>query len=248
MSAPVVHFEINSAMAPQLHEFYSKLFGWSINADNPMSYGLVETNGGFGIGGGIGPAQGPNLVTFYVAVPDTDATLARIEQLGGTIVLPTTVIPNMVTMALFSDPDGNIVGLVKDEQTGETYAPKAGPGRAVVHFEVLGRDQKKLQSFYAGVFGWAVDASNPQGYGMVPAEEGRGIGGGIGASQDGAPAVTWYVDVDDLAATLEQVAKLGGKRAVEPMDVMGQVEIAAFHDPEGNLIGLVRSTHDHPHD
>jgi len=48
----------------------------------------------------------------------------------------------------------------------------------VTWFEVTGKDGKKLQDFYSGVFGWKIDASNPMNYGMVD-NAGQGIGGGI---------------------------------------------------------------------
>jgi predicted enzyme related to lactoylglutathione lyase len=43
------------------------------------------------------------------------APLEQIEGLGGTVVRDVTVIPGMVTMALFTDPEGNLVGLVANE-------------------------------------------------------------------------------------------------------------------------------------
>jgi predicted enzyme related to lactoylglutathione lyase len=50
----------------------------------------------------------------------------------------------------------------------------------VVHFEVTGKDGKKLQDFYGGIFGWNVDADNPMNYGIVSNEDtGGGIGGGM---------------------------------------------------------------------
>jgi predicted enzyme related to lactoylglutathione lyase len=36
-----------------------------------------------------------------------------VTSLGGKTIVPPTEIPNVVTFALFSDPDGNMVGLVK---------------------------------------------------------------------------------------------------------------------------------------
>ena len=109
---PVVHFEINARDPKPLHTFYSTLFGWKINADNPMNYGLV-TAGGEGINGGIGPAQGPPHVTFYVRVRDLDATLRKAAELGGSTAVPPTHIPNMVTFAVFTDPQGHRIGLIK---------------------------------------------------------------------------------------------------------------------------------------
>ena len=63
MGQPVVHFEIMGTDADKLHSFYSDLFDWKINAENPMSYGIVDREGnvnadGVGIGGGIGAAPG----------------------------------------------------------------------------------------------------------------------------------------------------------------------------------------------
>lgn len=52
MPNPVVHFEVTGKDGKKLQEFYSKAFGWSVNAANPMSYGIVEAQDGHGIGGG----------------------------------------------------------------------------------------------------------------------------------------------------------------------------------------------------
>ena len=41
-------------------------------------------------------------------------------------------------------------------------------GQPVVHFEVIGKDADKLQSYYSDLFGWEVNADNPMKYGMVP--------------------------------------------------------------------------------
>ena len=107
----------------------------------------------------------------------------------------------------------------------------------VVHFEVLGKDGKKLQEFYGKLFDWNVDASNPMAYGMVAGSDG-GIGGGIAQAQDSQPRVTFYVNVPDLAAALKKAESLGGKTVMPPMAVPGGPEIAQFSDPEGNVIGL----------
>src|SRR5438128_6196773 len=79
-------------------------------------------------------------------------------------------------------------------------------GQPVVHFEVIGQDGKKLQQYYAELFGWEVDADNEMDYGMVQREgnvssEGVGIGGGVGGGPPGyAGHVTFYVEVPDVEA------------------------------------------------
>ncbi len=112
MPNPVVHFEIQSSQAPELQKYYADLFGWHLSVHDELSYGLIDTKSGRGIGGGISPADGPSRVTFYVEVDDLQAYLDKAERLGGKTIVPPTVLPNVVTFALFADPDGNVVGIV----------------------------------------------------------------------------------------------------------------------------------------
>lgn len=117
MGAPVVHFEIIGQDGKKLQAFYSELFDWKINADNPMNYGLVAAQREGSIGGGISAGKDgqPGLVTFYVEVDDPQAYLDKVENMGGKTIVPVTEIPSMVTFALFEDPEGHVIGLVKSE-------------------------------------------------------------------------------------------------------------------------------------
>ena len=115
MGNPVVHFEISSKNMKTVHDFYSQVFGWNVQVMPGMEgYGLADTDsGGRGINGGIGQSDQANQVTFYVEVADPQATLSKIEGMGGKTIVPVTEIPGVVTFAQFADPDGNVVGLVK---------------------------------------------------------------------------------------------------------------------------------------
>ena len=123
MGQPVVHFEVVGKDGPRLRNYYSELFGWKINADNPMNYGMVDgkdnktTDGGDGIGGGVGevPDGYEGHVTFYVAVPDVEEALQKAESLGGTRVMGPEDIMGMVVLGQFKDPEGNMVGVVQGE-------------------------------------------------------------------------------------------------------------------------------------
>ena len=127
MGQPVVHFEVVGKDGDKLQAYYAELFGWNIVSDNPMNYGMVDGNdnktisGDTGIGGGVG--QGPDgydgHVTFYVAVPDVEEALQKAESLGGTRVIGPEEIMGMVVLGQFKDPEGNLVGVVKDQQMPE---------------------------------------------------------------------------------------------------------------------------------
>jgi uncharacterized protein len=120
-------------------------------------------------------------------------------------------------------------------------------GQPVVHFEVLAKDGDKLKSYYAELFGWQIDSNNPMGYGTVDREgnvnaDGVGIGGGIGPAPEGYDGhVTFYVEVPDVEVALANAERLGGTRMMGPDQVMEGLELGLFNDPEGHLIGLVKS-------
>lgn len=121
MGNPVVHFEIVGTDAAALRVFYSGLFGWQLDADNPVNYAAVarESNvnaHGVGIGGGIGPVHGggPGYVTVYVEVPDVGVALEQVRSLGGTPLFGPDEVPGTgVILGQFTDPDGHIVGLMQ---------------------------------------------------------------------------------------------------------------------------------------
>jgi uncharacterized protein len=121
MGQPVVHFEIIGNDTEKLGSYYSELFGWRVDASNPAGYGVIarEENlgdSGVGIGGGIGRAPDgyAGHVTVYVAVPDVEAALAKAESLGGTRMMGPERPMGGVEIGLFADPEGHVVGVVRD--------------------------------------------------------------------------------------------------------------------------------------
>ncbi len=110
----------------------------------------------------------------------------------------------------------------------------------VMHFEVVGKDPKKLREYYGALFGWKFGESmGPTDYAVV--ENPNGIGGGVGAGPEGYPGhVTFYVQVDDVGASLDQAESLGGQRMMGPDEVPGVgIVIGLMSDPEGHVIGLM---------
>ena len=109
----MVHWEIQSKQPEALHRFYSEVFGWKIDANNSMNYGLVSSRGTGGIDGGIGGSPDTTAsVLVYASVPSIPPVLERIEDRGGKTIMPRTDI-GMVVMAIYTDPEGNKMGLIE---------------------------------------------------------------------------------------------------------------------------------------
>ena len=119
-------------------------------------------------------------------------------------------------------------------------------GQPVVHFEVIGTDGEKLRGYYSDLFGWEIDANNPMNYGVVQRDgntntDGVGIGGGVAGYEGQDGHVTFYVEVPDVEAALAKAESLGGTRIMGPDKLSDEIELGQFKDPEGHLIGLVKS-------
>jgi uncharacterized protein len=117
MANPVVHFEIIGKDGDKTKQFFTDLFGWGINSDNPMNYGLTDPgeNGiGRGIAGGLGAAmEGQDgYVTVYVEVDDVEAALAKAESLGATRVFGPETIMEGLTIGIFTEPEGKPIGVL----------------------------------------------------------------------------------------------------------------------------------------
>ena len=108
-------------------------------------------------------------------------------------------------------------------------------GRPVVHFEIGCRDKTKTANFYAALFDWRMSEEGPAA--MIAAEP-SGIAGHIVAlGHEPHNFITFYVDVEDVAAYLEKASALGGKTLVPPVKIPTGT-FAWMQDPEGNTIGL----------
>jgi predicted enzyme related to lactoylglutathione lyase len=114
----------------------------------------------------------------------------------------------------------------------------------VVHYEIIGTDPGRLRDYYGSLFGWefavggpvAEPVSEAGAYGFV---EGETIPGGVGGGAGYTPHTVFYVGVDNVGDALAKAESLGGTRAMGPVrSPGGNLVVAHFTDPEGNLVGL----------
>ena len=110
--------------------------------------------------------------------------------------------------------------------------------RPVVHWELEANDAEAMREFYARMFNWEIGNGPIM---QIPAGIGGpepGPGGHIrGSNRSG---FTLYVQVRDLAESLERAVQLGGAVVLEHLQVPGGATLAAITDPEGNGITLVQ--------
>ncbi len=108
----------------------------------------------------------------------------------------------------------------------------------VVHFEIPANDVQRAKAFYEKTFGWEIQYMPDYDYFWVKAKsDGVGIDGGMMKRKDPRQPFMNYLTVASIDAMLAKVVANGGKVAL-PKTPMGMGALAAFIDPEGNIVGL----------
>jgi predicted enzyme related to lactoylglutathione lyase len=130
---PVVWFEVLGGDGPRLQQFYGELFGWKIDANNPIRYGMVTTGSPEGIPGGVGQVfpGTRSWVTFYVAAPDLEKKLVEAQRLGAKVLMPRKEMDGTI-FAYIEDPQGHVIGLVEQGPATATARPNATVARASI--------------------------------------------------------------------------------------------------------------------
>jgi len=113
-------------------------------------------------------------------------------------------------------------------------------------FEVIARNQAALLPFYTQVFGWQYERG-AEGFAYVHFNEPAAASlGGIGQADPAMPGyrpgINFYLQVDDIEATIAAVETAGGSCTMPPGGIDGY-RFALIADPEGNHIGLLKATH-----
>jgi len=115
MSNPVVEFQILSKSPDETAAFYAKLFGWTVDANNPLGYRRIATGSDGGIQGGIWPAppQAMNFVQLFIEVGDVKTSADAASALGAKVIIPPATLPEGDEMAVLQDPHGMTFGIVR---------------------------------------------------------------------------------------------------------------------------------------
>ena len=105
----------------------------------------------------------------------------------------------------------------------------------IVYFDIAGPADAKQAAFYEKIFGWT---AGPGGVVAVPVAGPRLPG----TLRTDPAAKVIYIGVQDVAATLAEIAQSGGKVVTPRFEVKNVVVLGLFNDPAGNTMGLVELT------
>jgi len=97
--------------------FYEKVFGFS-HDEMPMpdgTYYILKQGDKGRAGVFVSKHPMPTMWTPYVSVADCDATVAKASQLGATVCMPSTDIPGVGRLAMFNDPQGASIAILKPD-------------------------------------------------------------------------------------------------------------------------------------
>ncbi len=245
-----VWYELSTNDLAGAIKFYGGVVGWDSQkfegTGGPLYW--IWTAGGKGIGGLMAltdeskkVSAGPNWVG-YVHVDDVDAMIKKAVALGATTCVPPHDIPTVGRIAVFADPQGAVLAMIKPQ--GEDRPPPEGPVPGnVVWRELLANDAAAELCFYEDLFGWKETQSfemGPNGTYHVYGKNGRDLGGMM-KRPDGyplAPHFLFYVHVQDLDAAIERVKRGGGKVWMGPMPIPSGERVAQCADPQGAVFAL----------
>lgn len=235
--------DLGTADIAKASEFYSALFGWTVNQGPPEAggYSIAELRGR--PVAGLGPQQnpGPPVWTTYVNVDDADKVVSKVADAGGMVIVPPMDVMDVGRMAIFADPAGAVIGV---------WQPKEHKGAGIVNEpgtlawnELMTTDVAAAKTFYNAVFGWG-EVSHGEGAGAYTEFQvsDRSIAGMMEkpAEMPAEMPPFWgvYFTVADTDATAKRIAELGGSIMIPPRDIEpGRFAVGV--DPTGGAFSVI---------
>ena len=180
----------------------------------------------------------------YIAVDDIDAVVARVEQLGGTVVIQPFDVSDDGRIGRIEDPTGGVLNFWQaKESIGADVKDEHG---ALEWTELFTSNRSVASGFLADLLGYTADDAIFTGGKMhtVLSRDGVSEAGVIELSDDElqrGPTPYWLVifQVEDIDATVETALSLGGS-VVSPVDHVPYIgRLAVVSDSQGAHIGIL---------
>ncbi|MEI6045391.1 MAG: VOC family protein [Chloroflexota bacterium] len=121
----IVHLELSASDLDETKEFYHELFGWKVKPVKGADYEVFQPSRG--PGGAfiqVGSAgMKPGEIRVYIESDDVAANLEKVEELGGKVIIPETIVPGVGIIGVFTDPTGNKLTLIHFQLDPENQGP-----------------------------------------------------------------------------------------------------------------------------
>ena len=231
--------------------FYQALFGWDavdVPAGENFVYTIFEKDGKSVCAlAEMGPdlqqqVGGHAFWQAYLTVEDVDAAAAKVEQLGGKVLMPPFDVLDAGRMAAIQDPGGAAVNLWQKRNHGG--AAVFSEANALTWCELYVPDRDAAARFYGELVGWVVE-KGPMGDGtfyhvfMLNGEYAAGMPDIPPEWGEIPPNWSVYFAVDDCEALVAEANRLGAATVVPPTEV--PVGTFAFlQDPQGAYFAVIQ--------
>ncbi len=241
-------YELITTDAEAAKTFYSNVMGWGVlDASVPDRAYTLFTAGKDLVSGLMHlPADGRRMGIEaawigYIGVNDVDATVDRIERLGGAVHVPPTDVINVSRFSIFADPQTARLGLLQWARPVPQKPADLGTTGQVGWHELLATDWQKAFAFYSELFGWqrADTEIGEMGTYQLFSSGGQAMGGMV-TKAPVVPAPFWlyYFNVSDVDAVAQRVTAAGGQILNGPVKLPSGNSIVQCRDPQGGIFAL----------
>lgn len=217
---------------PDAVDFYTQLFGWTVDDIGENNQALVARLEGLRAAGiCAGPESAPPAWLIHIRVDDVDDTLAEVLEAGGTCLLPSVERGTAGRTAVLADPSGiafcaNEGGIAEGVETSS----QAGSwSMASLHTP----NRESAQSFYGSVFGWELEDCLGEPFSRWSLN-GQTLGL-LSAGDDTPPHWAVNIAISDADATAALVESLGGTVIIGPFDSESHRNVV-IADPAGAVL------------
>ena len=223
--------------------FYGDLFGWEgedMRSCDEGPYTMLRKDGRdvaglYELGAQMREQGVPPHWTSYVTVADVDASAARAEELGGTVVAGPFDVLQAGRTAGVRDPQGAAFAL---------WQPGGHPGAGLVNEpgaltwnDLMTPDPHASRRFYSELFGWRIEEVPGSGGYYWSIHNGESANGGLLPLDGVPPAWNAYFATDDLEGAIATVTDAGGAVLMPPREVPAG-RFAAVRDPQRAAFSL----------
>lgn len=243
--------DLASGDIQKAEEFYSQLFGWSVNhvdMGGGRTYTLFK-RGEDEICGAyqMSPEQAKmgisSFWTCYVKVKNARESSAKAAKFGATVLVEPFDMGTKGRMSVLQDPNQAIVALWQDVASQSVSVSGTG---SICWYELMASDMDVANIFYSNLLGWRRQRMEFPGLDYsVLMKDNEGVGGMMPLPEDAVsngaiPHWLFYVSVDDCDQTVARAEELGASLLFPATDFENVGRGAILADPTGASVGVLR--------